>query len=36
MDLYRLVTGQIDDEHLVLIQESEETPHGDAGASSSK
>jgi len=30
MDLYRLVTGQIDDEHLMLIQESEESAHGDA------
>ena len=36
MDLFRLVTGQIDDEHLMLIQESEEAPHGDAGTSSSK
>jgi TRAP-type C4-dicarboxylate transport system permease small subunit len=26
-DLYRLVTGQIDDDHLMLIQESEESPH---------
>ena len=33
MDLFRLVTGQIDDEHLMLIQESEESPHGDAAAS---
>lgn len=30
-DLYRLATGQIDDEHLVLMQESEEAAHGDAG-----
>lgn len=30
MDIYRLVTGQIDDEHLMLIQESEEAPHADA------
>ena len=29
-DLYRLLTGQIDDDHLMLIQESEESPHGDA------
>lgn len=36
MDLYRLVTGQIDDAHLQLIQESEESPHGDAVASTSK
>jgi TRAP-type transport system small permease protein len=35
MDLYRLVTGQVDDAHLVLIQESEEAPHGDADAPSS-
>jgi TRAP-type C4-dicarboxylate transport system permease small subunit len=26
-DLWRLLTGQIDDDHLVLIQESEEAPH---------
>lgn len=26
-DLWRLLTGQIDDAHLVLIQESEEAPH---------
>lgn len=30
-DLWRLLTGQIDDEHLMLIQESEEAPHADAG-----
>lgn len=30
-DLWRLLTGQIDDAHLMLIQESEEAPHGDAG-----
>ena len=35
MDLYRLITGQVDDAHLVLIQESEEAPHGDADAPSS-
>lgn len=27
-DLWRLVTGQIDDEHLLLMQESEDVPHG--------
>jgi TRAP-type C4-dicarboxylate transport system permease small subunit len=26
-DLWRLITGQIDDAHLVLVQESEEAPH---------
>jgi len=26
-DLWRLLTGQIDDEHLMLMQESEEAPH---------
>lgn len=31
-DLWRLLTGQIDDEHLMLIQESEEAPHAGAGA----
>lgn len=30
LNLYRLVTGQMEDAHLVLIQESEEAPHGDA------
>ena len=35
MDLYRLITGQVDDDHLMLIQESEEAPHGDSGHSSS-
>ena len=29
-DLWRLLTGQITDADLVLIQESEEAPHGDA------
>lgn len=29
MDLYRLLTGQTDDEHLLLMQESEEAPHTD-------
>jgi TRAP-type C4-dicarboxylate transport system permease small subunit len=28
-DLWRLVTGQIDDAHLVLMQESEEAPHAE-------
>jgi len=32
MDLYRLLSGQIDDEHLMLIQESEESTHGAADA----
>ena len=31
-DLYRLLTGQIDDAHLLLMQESEEAAHGDADA----
>lgn len=31
-DLYRLITGQIDDEHLVLMQESEEAPHANTDA----
>ena len=26
-DLYRLLTGQLDDKHLVLMQESEDSPH---------
>lgn len=30
-DLWRLLTSQIDDEHLMLIQESEEAPHAGAG-----
>ncbi|RZS56963.1 TRAP transporter small permease [Sphaerotilus mobilis] len=32
MDLVRLLTGKIDDDHLVLIQESEDVPHGEADA----
>lgn len=32
-DLWRLLSGQIDDEHLVLIKESEEAPHADANSS---
>lgn len=31
LDLWRLLSGQIDDQHLVLIQESEDVPHGEAG-----
>jgi TRAP-type transport system small permease protein len=34
-DLWRLLSGQIDDEHLMLIQESEEAPHADADAGES-
>lgn len=30
LDLYKLLSGQIDDDHLVLIQESEESAHPDA------
>jgi TRAP-type transport system small permease protein len=31
-DLWRLLSGQLDDDHLLLMQESEEAPHGgDAG-----
>ncbi|OGO99572.1 MAG: C4-dicarboxylate ABC transporter permease [Curvibacter sp. RIFCSPHIGHO2_12_FULL_63_18] len=34
-DLWRLLSGQVDDAHLVLIQESEEAPHGgDSGGHS--
>ena len=29
--LWQLVTGQVDDAHLLLMQESEEAPHGDVG-----
>jgi TRAP-type transport system small permease protein len=32
-DLWRLLSGKIDDEHLVLIKESEEAPHADANSS---
>jgi len=32
MDAYRLISGQIDDDHLTLIQESEESAHGGADA----
>jgi TRAP-type transport system small permease protein len=31
-DLWRLVTGKIDDDHLMLMQESEEAPHASADA----
>jgi TRAP-type C4-dicarboxylate transport system permease small subunit len=31
-DLWLLLSGQIDDNHLMLIQESEEAPHADSGA----
>ena len=31
-DLWLLLSGQIDDDNLMLIQESEETPHADSGA----
>lgn len=34
-DLFRLATGQLDDRQLMLIQESEETPHGNGDESSS-
>jgi TRAP-type C4-dicarboxylate transport system permease small subunit len=30
-DLWRLLTGQIDDEHLLLMQDSEESPHASGG-----
>lgn len=30
LDLYKLLTGQIDDDHLLLMQESEESPHGES------
>ncbi|MGA8516503.1 MAG: TRAP transporter small permease [Burkholderiaceae bacterium] len=29
-DLWRLVTGKIDDAHLLLMQESEDVPHGES------
>jgi TRAP-type C4-dicarboxylate transport system permease small subunit len=32
-DLWRLLSGQVDDEHLVLIKESEEASHADANSS---
>lgn len=30
LDLYKLLSGQMDDDHLMLIQESEESAHGSA------
>jgi TRAP-type C4-dicarboxylate transport system permease small subunit len=30
-DLFRLLTGQVRDEDLVMVQESEESPHGGSG-----
>jgi TRAP-type transport system small permease protein len=30
-DLWLLLSGQVDDDHLMLIQESEEAPHAEAG-----
>ena len=35
-DLWRLLSGQIDDAHLMLIQESEEAPHGSASGAPSQ
>ena len=35
-DLFRLVSGRIDDDHLMLIQESEESPHGESGSGNAK
>lgn len=35
-DLFRLVSGRIDDDHLMLIQESEEAPHGESGDNNAK
>ena len=32
-DLYKLLSGQMDDDHLVLIQESEESAHADGTSS---
>ena len=32
LDLWRLLTGQLSDQNLVLTQESEDTPHGDSRA----
>jgi TRAP-type C4-dicarboxylate transport system permease small subunit len=34
LELWRLVSSQTDDEHLMMIQESEETPHGETASSS--
>ena len=33
-DLWRLLSGQIDDDHLMLIQESEDVPHASSSSSS--
>ena len=33
LDLFKLITGQIDDDHLLLMQESEESPHAETPAS---
>lgn len=30
LNLYKLITGQIDDAHLVLMKESEDVPHGES------
>jgi TRAP-type C4-dicarboxylate transport system permease small subunit len=35
-DIFKLLIGRIDDAHLLLIQESEESPHGDADEPSTK
>jgi TRAP-type C4-dicarboxylate transport system permease small subunit len=35
-DFWRLISGQIDNDHLMMIQESEEAPHADAGSARSK
>jgi TRAP-type transport system small permease protein len=35
-DFWRLISGQIDNDHLMMIQESEEAPHTDAGSARSK
>lgn len=34
LDLYKLLSGHFDDQHLMLIQESEEAPHADTDSSS--
>jgi hypothetical protein len=34
--LWRLLSGQIDDDHLMLIQESEDVPHASSEADSGK
>ena len=35
-DLFKLLTGQIDDDHLLLMQESEESAHAEASPSSNR